>query len=67
MCYHACMGKQAEFEGLKRWYVVTDVTPARKTLWAATAEDARQRAESRGFRVIVVRPAPSAIGQVEGT
>lgn len=52
---------QAEIDGQKRWHVVTDATPARKTLWAPTAQEAQKRAESRGLKVITVRPAESAL------
>lgn len=53
--------EQAEIDGQKRWYVTTDATPARKVLWARTAAEARERAESHGLRVIAVRPADAAL------
>lgn len=57
---------QAELGELKRWYVVTNATPARKVLWARTAAEARERAEGHGLRVIAVRPADAALTHYGG-
>lgn len=59
-------GQATRPNGWKRWHVYTSAQPegdtgsTRKAVWTLTAEEAREKAESLGYTVDRVEPAPPA-------